>query len=141
MSTRRTQFRAALLACLDDWKAANPGMVRQTYSARPASFAPPLAYVGPFTEPTIEFEFGNRMNRPDLRATLVVVQGIYDNAETMGKLDAMYDSLLTYLGTQHARVGGSTLLEPIGGNEDIELTVGEATYATSFIVVRLNAVD
>jgi hypothetical protein len=141
MSTRRTEFRAALLAILDDWKAANPGLVRQTFSARPGSFAPPLAYVGPFTEPTIELEFGNRLSRPDLRASLVVVQGIYDARETMAKLDVMADSLLTYLVTQHARVSGATLLEPIAGGEDIELTVGDATYAATLIPVHLNAVD
>jgi hypothetical protein len=141
MSSRRAEFRAALIAILDDWRTANPGIVRQTYRARPASFAPPLAYVGPFTEPTIELEFGNRLNRPDLRGSLIVVQGVYDNAETLDKLDVMADSLLTYLVTQHSRVSGSTLLEPIAGGEDIELTVGEATYAATLIPVHLNAVD
>jgi hypothetical protein len=141
MSARRAEFRAALISILDDWRVANPTLVRQTYRARPASFAPPLAYVGPFTEPTILLEMGNRLSRPDLRASLIVVQGVYDNAETMDKLDVMADSLLTYLVAQHARVSGATLLEPIGGLEDVELAVGDAVYAATLIPVHLNAVD
>ena len=141
MSNRRAEFRAALIAILDDWRVANPTLVRQTYRARPASFSPPLAYVGPFTEPTILLEMGNRLARPDIRASLVVVQGTYENAETADRLDIMADSLLTYLVTQHSRVSGATLLEPVGGLEDVDFTVGEATYATTLIPVRLNAVD
>lgn len=141
MSNRRADFRTALIGILDDWKAANPSLIRQTYRARPASFAPPLAYIGPFSEPTIEFETGNRLKRPDIRASLVVVQGVYENAETADKLDVMADSLLTFLVDQHSRVSGASLLEPVGGLEDVDLTIGDATYAATVIPVRLNAVD
>ena len=141
MSTRRADFRTALAAILDDFRAANPTLLRQTYRARPATFNPPLAYVGPFSEPTIILEMGNRMRRPELRSSLIVVQGVYENAETADRLDVLVDALLAYLVDQHSRVSGATLLEPIGGNEDVDLSVGDAVFAASTIPVRLNAVD
>lgn len=141
MSTRRTEFRAALAAILDEFRIANPTLLLQTFRARPATFNPPLAYVGPFSEPTIRLETGNRLVRPDLRASLVLVQGVYENAEALDKLDVLADALLTFLVTEHARVGGATLLEPIRGAEDVTLTIAEVSYAASMIPVRLNAVD
>lgn len=141
MSTRRAEFRTALVGILDDFRAANPSLLRQTYRARPATFTPPLAYVGPFSEPTLVLEMGNRLSRPEIRASLIVVQGVYENAETADKLDVLADALLTYLVTQHSRVSGATLLEPFGGIEDVDLAIGEAVYAATTIPVRLNAVD
>jgi hypothetical protein len=142
MSERRAEFRTALFAILEAWRATlTSTQLRQTYRARPATFHPPLAYVGPFTEPSVEFETGNRLNRPDIRGALIIVQGIYENAETMDKLDELGDSLLTFLVDEHSRVSGATLLEPTGGPEDVELPIGETTYAGVQIPVRLNAVD
>ena len=144
MSTRRADFRAALLAILDAFQAAHPTWIRQTYNARPASFAPPLAYVGPITEPTVTLEFGNRMSRPDIRSSLILVEGVYENAQTAQRLDEKGDALLAFLVTKHSEVSGATLLEPIGGPEDVDLTIaGEqpVTYAAAIIPIRLNAVD
>lgn len=144
MSTRRAEFRAALLAIADDFKAAHPEWIRQTYDARPASFAPPTLYVGPITEPTVTLQSGNRLVRPDIRSSLVLVEGVYDNAQSVHRLDEKADALLTFLVTEHARVSGATLLEPIGGPEDVDLTIaGEkpVTYAAAIIPIRLNAVD
>lgn len=139
MSTFRAQFRTALLGILDDFKAANPTLIRQTYQARPKSLHPPCAYVGPFSEPTIRHEFGNRQSRVP-EATLVLVEGIYENAETADKLDELADAMISYLPSQHARVSGSTLLEAISA-EDVELDLGGgAIYAATIITVRLNAV-
>lgn len=144
MSTRRADFRAALLAILDDFRLAHPTWLRQTHRARPATFYPPLAYVGPISEPSLTVQFGNSLRRPDLRSSLIIVEGIYDNAEAMDRLDEKGDALLAYVITQHARVSGATLLEPTGGPEDVELTIpGDTpvTYATVLLPVRLNAVD
>lgn len=145
MSTRRAEFRAAQLAILDDFRAAHPTWLRQTHSARPPTFNPPLAYVGPITEPTVTLEFGNRMSRPDLRGQLIIVEGVYENAETMQRLDEKGDALLAYIVTQHDRVSGATLLEPIGGPEDAQLDLtadGKVIpYMAVIIPIRLNAVD
>lgn len=144
MSTRRADFRAALLAILDDFRVAHPTWLRQTHRARPATFYPPLAYVGPITEPTVTLETGNKLVRPDLRSSLLLVEGVYENAEALDALDEKGDALLAYLVTQHDRVSGATLLNPLGGPEDVELTIAgdnPVTYAAVAIPVGLNAVD
>jgi hypothetical protein len=144
MSTRRADFRAALLAILDDFQTAHPTWLRQTWKARPATFYPPLAYVGPITEPSVTLQMGNRIVRPDLRSSLVLVEGVYDNAQAADALDEKGDALLTYLVTQHSRVSGATLIDPIGGPEDVDLTIAgdnPVTYAAVILPVRLNAVD
>lgn len=137
IATLRVEYRTALAAILDDFRAANPTLLRQTHRARPATFNPPLAYVGPFNEPTIEHETGNRLSRPDLRGSLVLVQGVYDNAESSEKLDVLTDALLVYLATQHARVAGQ-LLEAVSA-EDVELNIKEVAYAATLVTTRVNA--
>lgn len=139
MSTFLVDFRAALAGILSDFQAANPLLLRQTHRARPGTFNPPMAYVGLFNEPTIEHEFGNRQNRPEIRGQLVLVQGVYENAETADRLDTLTDLLLTYLPGQHARVSGSTLLEAFG-HEYVDLSIAETVYAAVIVNVRLNAV-
>lgn len=134
-ATARQDLRTALAAILDDFRAANPLLVRQTYRARPASFAPPLIYVGNFSEPTIEHEMGNRQVR-SLRGQLVIVQGVYENAETADKLDVLADKLLTYLATQASRADATKLLEAIS-SEDVDLSIADTTYAATIISVSL----
>lgn len=145
MSTRRADFRAGLLAILDAFQTAHPEWLRQTHKARPATFYPPLAYVGPITEPTVTLELGNRLSRPDLRSSLVIVEGIYDNAQAADALDEKGDALLSFLVNEHSRVSGATLLEPIGGPEDVTLTIGAGegavSYAAVIQAVKLNALD
>ena len=134
-ATARVTFRTALAGILDDFRLANPTLLRQTYRARPASFSPPLAYVGIFSEPTIEHEFGNRQSR-SLRGQLVIVQGVYENAETADKLDVLADLLLTYLATQASRADATKLLEPISA-EDVDLAIAETVYAATIVTVTL----
>ena len=143
IATLRTEYRTALGAILEDFKAAyNPTVpekdqLRQTYRMRPPSFSPPMAYVGPFNEPTIVHETGNRLARPDLRGSLVLVQATYDNLQAAEKLDILTDALLVYLATQHARVAGQ-LLEAVSA-EDIELNIKEVAYAATLVTTRVNA--
>jgi len=144
MSTRRADFRAGLLAILDAFQAAHPEWLRQTAKARPPTFYPPMAYVGPITEPTVRIEQGSRVVRPDIRSSLVLVEGVYANIQSADALDEKGDALLSFLVNEHSRVSGATLLEPIGGPEDVDLTIpgdNPVTYAAVIIPVRLNAVD
>jgi len=136
-ATARADFRTALIGILDDFRTAHPSMLRQTHNARPATFYPPCAYVGQFSEPTIEHEFGNRQTR-SLRGQLVIVHGVYENSETAASLDVTADALITYLATQHARADATKLLEPIS-SEDADLVIAETTYAATLITVSLGA--
>ena len=136
MSTRRAEFRTALAGILEDFRAANPTLLRQTYRARPATFNPPMAYVGGINEPTISHQFGGQRQRIQT-SSLVLVQGVYENAETSDKLDVLADALITYLTSQHARVSGATLLEATS-SEDVDLAIGEATYAATIVTISHN---
>ena len=140
MSTRRQEYRAALHAILEAWRATYP-RIRQTYRARPATFYPPCAYVGPFSEPTITLEFGNRLGRPDQRSSLVIVEGVYEAGQTADNLDEAGDSLLTFLITEHSRVSGSTLLQPLGGPEEVDLSIDGTVWAAAVIPVGLNSLE
>jgi hypothetical protein len=134
MSTRRAEFRAALAGILTDFQAANPGLLRQVYRARPATFNPPLAYIGGINEPTISHQFGGQRQRIQT-SSLVIVQGVYENAETADKLDILADALITYLTSQHARVSGATLLEATS-SEDVDLSIAETVYAATIVTIR-----
>ena len=132
-ATARADLRTALIGILNDFRAANPSLIRQTYRARPATFNPPLAYVGLIQEPTIRHETGNRQVR-DLRGQLVLVQGVYENAQTADNLDELADLLLTYLATQASRADATKLLQPIS-SEDVDLAIGEAVYAATIVTI------
>ncbi len=134
-ATARATFRTALIGILTDFQTANPTMLRQVYAARPATFYPPCAYVGQFSEPTIEHEFGNRQAR-SLRGQLVIVHGVYENRETLESLDVAADALITYLASQHARADATKLLQAISA-EDADLVIAETTYAATLITVSL----
>lgn len=134
-TTMRAQFRAALVGILEDFQTANPTLLRQTYRARPASFHPPMAYVGPITEPTIQHKFGARRRRL-MRAPLLLVEGLYENAETSDRLDVLADAMIDYLTIEHDRVSGRTLLQAVS-SEEVELDLGGGTiYAATSITVE-----
>lgn len=136
MSTRRAEYRTALFDILTDFQAANPTLLRQVYRARPATYYPPCAYVGGINEPDISHQFGGQRSRTQ-ESTLVLIEGVYENAETADRLDVLADALITYLTSQHARVSGATLLEAVS-SEDVDLAIGEVTYAATLIRVRHN---
>ena len=137
IASLRVEFRAALYSLIEAFRSAHPEWLRQTYTARPAGFHPPMAYVGPFTEPTITHETGNRLSRPDLRGSIILVEGLYDNEESLGRLDEKADALIAFLATQHAAVAGQ-LLEATAA-EDVELVLKETPYAATVVTIRVNA--
>ncbi len=137
IATLRVEFRAALFSLIETFRAAHPEWLRQAYTARPASFHPPMAYVGPFNEPTITHEPGNRLSRPDLRGSIILVEGLYDNEESLGRLDEKADALVAFLATQHSIVSGQ-LLEATSA-EDVELVLKETAYAATVVTIRVNA--
>lgn len=138
-TTFRADFRTALAGMLDDFRGANPTLLAQTYRARPASFHPPLAYVGLITEPRIDFTSGLRTRL--LRAQLALVQGLYDNAETADRQDALADAFLDYLTARPHAVNNRSVLTALS-MEDVELVIegGEGkqslVYAATLITVE-----
>lgn len=143
-TTFRADLRTALHTLLDSFHTANPTLVQHTYRARPGSFHPPLAYVGLFTEPTIRFTSGLRTRL--LRVQLVLVQGLYDNAETADRQDVLADSFLDYLTANPHAVNPRSVLTPTG-MEDVELVVPAVgdkpaiPYAATIVTVETDMAE
>lgn len=119
-TTFRHDFRTALASLLDSFRAANTTLLSQTYRARPASFHPPLAYIGTLVEPRIDFTSGLRTRL--VRAQIALVQGQYDNAETADRLDVLSDTFLDYLTANPHAINARSVLTPTSA-EDVELEI------------------
>ena len=139
-TNKRALLRSQLFDAVDSWRATfnatqthERNHIRQSYSARPATFHPPCVYIGPISE-SVAISAGVR-NR-DQRAQVVVVRGIYENAETMEWLDEAVDSLLDYITARPNLVSTKTMLTPLG-TEDAELDMGNSTiYAATLLNLR-----
>ncbi len=116
----RADFRIGLAALLVAFRAANPMLLAQTYRARPGSFHPPLAYIGLISEPNLNFTSGLRTRL--VRAQIALVQGLYDNAETADRQDALADAFLDYLTANPHVINARSVLTPTA-MEDVELTI------------------
>lgn len=139
-TNKRALLRSQLFAGVEAWRAdfnatqtEDRNHVRQAYHARPATFHPPLVYIGPITE-TQTHSAGVRTR--DQRVQVVVVRGIYENAETMEWLDEAVDSLLDYMTANPNLISTKTMLTPLG-TEDAELDMGNSTvYAATLLNLR-----
>lgn len=94
-----TTFRADLVAgmgaCLADFIAANPTLLRRWFRIRPPSFTTdlPCAYIALRPE-QIRFDSGTR-NR-EFSPSIVVVDALTDAGETFDRLDILTDALVEH---------------------------------------------
>lgn len=143
-TTFRQDVRSAFAGLLDSFKAANPTLLQQTYRARPGSFHPPLGYVGLINEPSIQHMSGVR--RRQVRVQLVLVQGLYDNAETSDRQDVLADTFLDYLTANPHAINGRSVID-VPSMEDVELTIQAAAdkpplvYAATLVTVESDLVE
>lgn len=119
-TTFRVDFRTGIKTLLDDFRGANPTLLSQTYRARPASFHPPLAYLGPILEPRIDLTVGPTTRL--IRAQVALVQGLYDNAETADRLDVLVDTFIQYVADHPHAINARSVLTPTQA-EDVELEI------------------
>jgi hypothetical protein len=145
MSTARSDLRANLFSTVDDWREAwnaapttERHEIHQGYAARPASFHPPLFYIGGISE-TLNHSAGVRQRLQT--AQVAIVRGLYDNAEAMEWLDDACDSLLDYLSDRPHAISNTTVITPLS-TEDVELDLGGGTiYAATLISLRHDYAD
>ncbi len=100
-TTFRVDAVAGLKSILDTYHAANPLTLVATFSARPATFARemPFAFVEARNE-TVRHDAGTRTRT--MTPTVVLVDRLTDNTETMGRLDPLVDALLdAYTASPH----------------------------------------
>jgi hypothetical protein len=137
MPDYRSLFRQQVFAGVEDWRedfnATQPNehdQIRQSYRARPASFHPPLVYLGPVSE---ALSHSASTKGDILTGSVVVVRGLYDNEEAVDWRDAAVWSLHEYLTVNKNLVSTKTL------TEDVELDMGSGTvYIGGLVNVRLD---
>lgn len=131
---RRQGYKTLLEAFMTDYNASvanGKDKLIGVFRARPPSFNPPLAYVGTFRE-TVSHTMGvrQRMSRDEL----VIVQGVYDNFETVDRQDLVVDAFTDWLTTHYDAAGDNTVTEEVA-KEDVELDFkGIVYFATVFSV-------
>jgi hypothetical protein len=145
MSTARQNLRDNLFATVDAWRVTwnaaqsnDKHRIHQGYRARPASFHPPLFYIGGISE-SLTHSVGVRQRLQ--QAQVAIVRGLYDNAEAMEWLDEATDSLLDYLSDRPHAIDNSTVITPMS-TEDVELDLGAGTvYAATIVTLRHDFAD
>ena len=92
----RTDVVTAILAMLDDFIAANPTLLRRRFKTRPPSLVTdlPCAYVDLRPE-RINYFAGVRDRH--LSPSIVFVDQLTDNGETMARFDALIDAFTDHL--------------------------------------------
>lgn len=126
--TFRTDTAAALVVILDAFTAANPTMLRRTFSVRPESFATdlPCAYLGPRPE-AISHTMGTRERV--MNPSIVVVGTAQLNAASMAAFDALVDAMADHLST-YAHVVPNTIWDRMTVEDDRE-EIGDGTSLPS----------
>lgn len=137
-TTYRADARTAVDGFLTAFQAANPTLLFSTYRARPGSLHPPCAFVGDFREPSIGLDMSIVTRQPQIEVWLV--QGEYDNAETMDRQDILVDAFISYL-ANNPHVGSGVLISL--GTDDREVTLtgpggSTATYLATVVTLGLD---
>lgn len=86
-----------------------------TYPGRPASIAPPHAFVDVLRE-SIEY-VGHLMQRT-VQADLVIVWGAFDSKAATEQKDAFADDLIAYVRTQVHAAGANTTIGVVSTEDD-----------------------
>ena len=137
-TTYRADARVALNTLLSSFLAANPTLLNQVYRARPKTLHPPCAFIGDWHEPTITLDMSIVTRLPQV--DLVLVQGEYDNAETMDAQDVLTDAFISYLANNaHQGNGVITRLSTADAEVNFSAPGGSVVhYLTTIVTVELD---
>lgn len=139
VTTARAGVRSALNTALTAFQVANPTLLNQVYRARPASLSPPSAFIGHWSERVVlEQQLGTRL--PTIEVWLV--QGTYDNAETMDRLDVLADAFIAYFGDPtHAYLGDAVITAIDTDDREVTLSGANGSSAQYLATVASLALD
>lgn len=127
-STFRADIAGGLVTILTAYQAANPTLLRSVHSARPSRYTGdmPFAYVETRNE-TVAHDAGLRTRT--MTPTVVVVDELTDNGETMGRFDVLVDSLLDWF-TDNPHITPNTIWDQLSITDDYE-EVGDRLFAAA----------
>jgi len=113
----RADMRAAAVALLNSYKAANSGALRQVYPGRPASLNPPLGFVDLINESQTSYGAGPTQRVPSVE--VILIQGLFDSKDAVEQQDALVDGFLAHIRANIHASGGSTLVAQSVSTSDI----------------------
>jgi hypothetical protein len=111
----QADMRAAAVTLLTAYGQA-AGVKLQVYPGRPATFAPPTAFVDRIHEHLTSAGIELRQRSPVVE--VIVVHGLFDSQDAAVQKDAFIDGFLDYVATQYHAAGANTLIEGVD-TEDI----------------------
>lgn len=130
-TTLRNDGVAGLKTMLDDFSAANAGMLNGTYRSRPASMGDrPLAFVGPRPE-QIANEGLLFLRTPDFNVVFVWASGA-DQREIADVRDDVIDAFIGFARERPHAFGNNVSCGP-SRVEDVELELDGAFYPASIV--------
>lgn len=94
-TTFRVDLIAGMLSMVDAFMATNPTLLRHRYKVKPASFTTdlPCAYIDLRPE---AITFANGLRDRVISPSVVIVDELTDNGETMGRFDVLVDALVDH---------------------------------------------
>jgi hypothetical protein len=125
-TTFRQDVVAGLVTILEAFATANPTLLREVHRARPSRYTGdlPFAYVGPRDEEGLH-DSGTRTRT--MQPSVVLVDRLTDNGETMDRFDILVDAMWDHLSASPHIVDG-TIWSRLGGADDYE-DIGGQTFA------------
>lgn len=136
--TFRVDLVAALRSTLNTYKTANPTLLRDVHTARPAHIGEtPVAWIGNRNESETH-DSGTRTRL--ITVDVVIADVIPDNEQAAGRMDTLWDALVdTFTAAPHM-VSGSSVVEvtSIAEGED---DYGGVPYRILVITVSANLIE
>ena len=107
--------RVAAVQLLTDY-AASAGVKLQVYRARPQSVVPPTAFVDSIAETLTDYTITTRQR--SVRASVVVLHGLFDSGEAVDQRDKFVDGFLDYVVSRYHQAGPNTLIAGVAVSDD-----------------------
>jgi hypothetical protein len=108
-------MRAAAVELLRD-SGLDMGIKLQVYPGRPASIAPPCAFVDRIRERIAYVGPTSRQRVP--QADVYVIHGLFDSKEAADQKDAFVDGFLDWILSRYHAAGSNTLIAAVGTEDD-----------------------
>lgn len=125
-TTFREDVRNGIVTTLRAFQAANPDLVRQVWSVRPASTTlgdVPALVVGNLAE-TVSTANGVRQRQMD-GFTVELIDVTPDNAEAANRMDLLVDAVMDWLTAAYHAASGTSIVEPIAVLDGADSLGGE----------------
>lgn len=136
--TFRVDLVTALVSLLNTYKTANPTLLRDVHTARPAHIGEtPIAWIGNRNESEVH-DSGTRTRV--ISVDVVIADVVPDNEQAAGRMDVLWDALVDVFTAAPHMVSGSSVVEVTTIAEG-ETDYGTVPYRILVISVTANLIE